>query len=285
MKKKTLLWIIFVLLCLPLILTVLGLKMNSFNGYIEKQEKPIVSKRDLASGEYQNNVEKYLKQNFAFSSYFIRIADQILYSFFSETKADVVVGKKNYLYQLGYICNTTGENFKGSKIIADNVSCLAKLRDSLSKSNTELVVLIAPGKAAFYPEYIPNRYLTQKTNTTNYSLYSRLLYQKQINYLDFNRWICSLKGKTSYPLYPKTGVHWSQYACLLAQDSLVRYLEVHYQRLLPHIVAQKIVMSNVMNGKDDDAEQILNLLFPISDNPMPHITFAVDRKTEGRKKD
>src|SRR5574344_1200318 len=43
-------------------------------------------------------------------------------------------------------------------------------------------------------------------------------------------------------------------------------------------------MSNVMSGKDDDLEKILNIIFPIPDNPMPHITFAPQSSTAKREK-
>jgi hypothetical protein len=283
MMKRILIGIIFFCLCLPAILSLCGYGRGQLEGYIEKAECPVMHKASIWSGTWQRDEEQYLKQRLAFSSKFIRLANQMRYSFFSTSKADVFVGKDSYLYQYGYVYNHNGENTSDKNTIVNNVTCLSHLRDSLQAHNTDLVVLIAPGKADFYPEYLPSRY-QKKIKPTNYDLYSQYLYKANINYLDFNKWICSLKGKTKYPLYPKTGVHWNQYACLLAQDSIVRYFEAKYNRLLPHIIAKNITMSKVMNGKDDDLEKILNLIFPIPDNPMPHITFAPQSSTAQREK-
>ena len=98
------------------------------------------------------------------------------------------------------------------------------ISDTLQKLNKQLLFVFAPGKASFYPEYIPDKYLTQK-GITNYQIFLEGIKQRGINHIDFKKWFSDNKYKSKYPLYPQHGVHWSTYGTALVTDSLIKKIE------------------------------------------------------------
>ena len=67
---------------------------------------------------------------------------------------DVVIGKENYLYEKGYIDAFFGVDFIGHDSIAISAYKLKMIQDTLAKLNKTLLIILAPGKGDFFPEYI-----------------------------------------------------------------------------------------------------------------------------------
>lgn len=276
---KNIIFIIFVVLMfLPLIQQIFPVvKQKDLIGYSEKIPKPKISMETWFEGTFQSEMDKYTNENIGYRNFLIRNYNQIRYSLFNTTNANgAIIGKDNYLYILGYIENYLGLNYIGEDLIKNNVKHLSIVRDSLKAKGIDLVVLIAPGKGSFYPEYLPKQYVNLKPKKTNFEVYNRELIKNNIHYLDFNSWILSLKGKTPYRLFPNTGVHWGQYACYLANDSITRYFEKLYSIRLPHLKIKNIRVTDTMFGKDDDVEKLMNIYTNIPDIPMPKIDYIVD---------
>jgi len=263
---------------LPLIQQIFPVvKQKDLIGYSEKIPKPKINIGNWFEGTFQSEMDKYTNENIGYRNFLIRNYNQIRYSLFNTTNANgAIIGKDNYLYILGYIENYLGLNYIGEDLIKNNVKHLSIVRDSLKAKGIDLVVLIAPGKGSFYPEYLPKQYSNLKPKKTNFEVYNRELIKNNIHYLDFNSWIRSLKGKTPYRLFPSTGVHWGEYACYLANDSITRYFEKLYSIRLPHLKIKNIRVTDTMFGKDDDVEKLMNIYTNIPDIPMPKIDYIVD---------
>lgn len=281
MSSKRTKYILFVFLSLvmllPMIFSVFGYKNGRLGGFYDKEEKPKLSISAFSSVEYQKELEKYLRQNIAFSDFFIRFSNELRYKLLnSANQNNVIIGKENYIYTDSYVYSYLGIDYQGKEKINSAVAKLAQVRDSLKIKGIDIVFLIAPGKGTFYPEYFPYRYSRLKPKTTNYETYSQAFNKYGINYLDFNSWICSLKGKTKYRLFSNTSVHWGQYACYLAVDSITKYLDSKYNIDLPKIKIKSIKESTTMYDSDDDIEKTVNRLTNIPDFPMPRLDFEFD---------
>lgn len=282
MQRKTTKKIIFILLIvimfLPLFQQVFSVvKIKGLIGYSEKTPKPYINVENWFDATYQKDMDKFINEDLRLRNFLIRVYNQIRYSLFQTTNANgVVIGKDNYVYISGYIDNYLGINYIGEDAIKNNVKHLSIVRDSLNAKGIDLVVLIAPGKASFYPEYLPKQYSNIKPKTTNFEIYNRELIKSDINYLNFNSWILSLKGKTPYRLFSNTGVHWGQYACYLTNDSITKYFENLYSIRLPHLKIKNIRVTDTMFGKDDDIEKLMNIYTNIPDFPMPKIDYITD---------
>lgn len=214
------------------------------------------------SGEYQKQEEDYVNSMFGFRPWLVKLNNQIAYSFFNKVKANaVVIGKNNYLFEESYINAYTGRDFLGEDSIRHTLERLKFISDTLNKLNKQLIVVFAPGKASFYPEYIPDKYLPIQ-NKTNYQALSSGAEKLGLNVIDFNKWFIENKSKSKYPLYPQHGIHWSTYGTALAVDSLIKKIESLRHIDVPTIYFDKVVMMPAYNVDYDIADG-MNLLFKL----------------------
>ncbi|MBP1630511.1 MAG: sugar O-acetyltransferase precursor [Bacteroidetes bacterium] len=275
--KKIMAIFILLLMFTPMIFQIFGYKRGELKGYYDKTAKPTLTLRNFSELEFQNKVEKYIKDDIAFSDFLIRLSNEIRYRIFNYSNTQyVIIGKNNYLYMESYLNSYYGLDYQGDEKIFKAVRKLAQVRDSLNVRGVDIVFMIAPGKVTYYPEYLPSKYKNLKKGKTNYQTFSNAFNKYNINYLDFNRWICSMKDTISYRLYSNTGVHWGQYASYLAVDSLIKYLDYKYDVSLPQIKIKSIKESRVISKSDDDVEQIMNLVSNIPDEKMPRLKIQID---------
>jgi hypothetical protein len=235
------------------------------------------------SGAYQETYNGWYNENFGFRPELVRFYNQVGYSLFEKVKANgVIVGKDDYLYELNYINAYTGKDYIGYAALNDMTSRIRQLQDSLEKRNITLLVCLAPGKASFYPEYIPDEY-GPASDSTNYKVFAKLLAQDGVNHIDYNKWFMNMKGKTDYLLYPKTGVHWSRYGSLMAIDSLIKYVEHKRSIDLPGVIWERTILSDTLQSPDDDIAKGMNLMCEIKGLPMGYPVYHFE-DTTGKSK-
>lgn len=199
--------------------------LEPLKGTVNNPEDATFSKKDWIDGTYQEKKELYINSMFGFRSFCIRLNNQIAFNFFNKAKANgVIVGKENYLYEESYINAYTGKDFLGEDSISHTLNRLKFISDTLSRLNKQLIIVFAAGKASYFPEYIPDKYLPI-LEKTNYKSLSDGAKKLGLNVIDFNKWFVENKNKSKYPLYPLQGVHWSTYGTTLAADSLIRKIE------------------------------------------------------------
>ena len=134
------------------------------NGVYPYTPKPSFSCSTWMAGSYQDNYRLSLEDSVGFKADQVRLYNQIDYSLFSVPHASkMVVGKNGYLFADTYIKGFTGADFVGKRFINDKVNALKFLQEYLWKEKGILVVVVfAPGKGFYYPEYIPDRYLKDR---------------------------------------------------------------------------------------------------------------------------
>ena len=177
---------ILVLLLLPMVNYQLKfLKELSLHGSETQVAQPIRSFKSYFTGQYQDSFANYFSANLPLRSYAIKTHNQILYSAFKYTNASqVVIGKESYLYETPYLNAFTGINYIGDSAINKGALKLQKIQLALAKINKKLLVVLAPGKASFFPATIPNEY-QQKINKNNHDEFVKAYQKNQINYIDF----------------------------------------------------------------------------------------------------
>lgn len=282
-KYKTVLFCCVVLfITLPFIQYQTGLiKTAPLKGAISEPEKPVLSTKTWFDGEFQPKLENYLKEKFGFREFAIRINNQIAYSLFNRAKANGVLrGKEDYLYEENYLKAYYGLDFIGADSITENVRKLKAIQDTLASLNKQLIVIFAPGKGCFYPEYFPKEYQNLKKGATNLETYISSSKQSNLKHIDFSTWFLQMKETSAFPLYPKTGIHWSVYGKVLAVDSLIKYIENHQKIDIPDLVWNSTESSYLMQETDKDIEEGMNLLWGMPHLKMgyPKIDFVEEKK-------
>jgi len=270
--------LMFVILLLPYLQTVLHFtEVKPLQGAVVLSEDTVFTFKEWFSGHYQEKKEKYLNENFGFRNIFVRLNNQLAFWMFNKPKANgIVIGKENYLYEMSYIDGYTGRTFIGEKAWRERMEKIKYIQDALQQMGKNLILILAPGKASFYPEYIPPKLLKGK-DTTNYECAIRLAKEMNVNCIDFNDYFNKKKGKTEYPLYPRLGVHWSYYGYTIASDSIIKYIEKKRNIRMPHLYWEEVEF-DYPREKDDDAAEAMNLLFEIPTEILayPKVLFESD---------
>lgn len=272
--RKYLLIFLLGLLFLPLLQNnVRFVDLEKLNGAYTLSRDSAFSVDRWYSGNFQAVREIFLSEEFGLRSLFIRIRNQLDFNLFRKANArNVVIGKNNYLYVDTYITAHYGLDFIGMNSINDEIGRLQFINDTLKKLNKTLILIFAPDKTWFFPEYIPDKYKVPFQNS-NYLEYLDLLKKSEINYIDFNNWFVASKNKSKYLLMPKNGTHWSMYGSAVAGDSLIKYIEKVRQIKMRRPVWKSIqVRSDTLF--DADVENSMNLLFTL---PSPLMAYPTVR--------
>lgn len=254
-------------------------ELEALNGSFDLVEDPEFSNDAWLEGTYQEQKQAYINQQIGFRSLFVRIYNQWHFNFYNQAKANgVIVGKDDYLYEENYIKGYLGRDFIGEEAIVQKVEKLKRINNKLQEKGIKLIVLLAPGKGSFYPEYIPDSYDPKRKTTTNYEVYKREITKSGVKLLDFSAWFRSMKSSSHYPLFPKTGIHWSKYGEVLAADSILKYVaSIQKDKTVPRLKIDGVKSSKVMVDSDDDIEKGMNLYFPIEDLEMGYADWSLEK--------
>lgn len=256
-------------------------KLEPLITYDPAPEVPEFSIETWLNGTYQKKKEKQIEETIGFRSLFVRVYNQYYYTFFKQARANgVLIGKDNYLYEEAYIKTALGEDFLGEEEISSRLDSLERISDYLESKNITLILVLAAGKGEFYPEYWPVEFDSKKPQKSNYLGFTENLNKRKIHALDLQKWFLEMKDTAQYPLYPKTGIHWSSYADILVADTLFQFV----QKVRPSFNYPRIKPTNVRSSKrmflrDDDIEKGMNLLFNIPDEPMVYADVLIKGDT------
>lgn len=251
------------------------LEEKPLDGAITKMESVSFLPSKWFNASFQEEYEKWFNQEFGFRNFLVRFNNQISFSFFKKAKArDVVVGKKNYLFERKYIQAATKSDFMGIETVQNKFQLIGELQDTLSAYGVDLILVFAPGKASFFKEYIPDRF-KQKDNQGNLDLFIKTARGNQISYLDLNSWFIHAKDSTRYPLYPQYGIHWSDYGSLLAADTLFRFIEEKRRVKLSRIEIESVRISDELSETDYDIARGMNLLCRLKSFDMAYPKYRI----------
>lgn len=282
--EKTVKKILFILIIVGLFLPLIQYQTNlvvvkGLHGSFKKNTQTDFSISDWFKNTYQNNFDSYFNQNFGFRAPFVRLHNQLDYSLFGKVHANgVIVGKEEYLYEENYIRSYLGADFIGKSLIDQKVRTIDSIRRVLKAHQTELLVILAPGKGYFYPEYIPDS-LNKPVGETNYNIYREALSKSEISFIDFNDLFLKMKDTTSIVIYPKTGIHWSQGILPYVMDSIIKKIETDLNKNLKNVEWEYPKPINKADKQDADIEKGLNLIFPLK---IPAMTYPIFHFEKGK---
>lgn len=249
---------------------------KSLKGFYNPVEKPVLSYKTLVNGSYQRDFENYQQYHFGFREWAIRLYNQYLWSCYNKTNNGwIEIGKDDWLYESEFVQDHyeslmyklfDGDAAKAEKQFEETAKNLRKLQEILAKHNTHIFVNMIPGKDVIYPEYLPeNTKYFNPDGIHAYDFYKKKFDEFGVNYIDFVEVFKNDKGIVDYPLFAKTGTHWTNIAATHAFDSIMRYMEdLGGMNMLNVEIGPK--HRGKVRQPDDDLEQLFNLMFPIKPN-------------------
>lgn len=234
------------------------------------------------SGSYQNKLNKFIEFDIGFRPWFVKMRNQVMYTVFNQSTSYVELGKNGYLYTWGYFEAYAGLDCLGEQKIEEVAYEIKALQNALSKKNKHLLVVLAPNKARILPQYLPENYNKYALSTSNYDLYLKQFNELEINHIDFNAFFLDGK-KYDYPIFPKTGIHWSTYGAELAANEIIKKLSLLGNEELPYLVWNNVDLIDSVVGSDIDLENDLNLFFELDRYKLAYPNLITTELNEDQK--
>jgi hypothetical protein len=283
MRSRLLTIILYFFLSLLLFAGIQGIfhpvKEKKLWGEVSVSDSCIPSLGFFMDGRFQQCATLWINTHLGFRSTLIRINNQIAVSLFSISPAkNVVIGKDHYLFQPEYINSFLGNDYTDRAQITGKVGRLLWFQKILKEQNKHFILVFCPSKARFMPENLPEKY-RKKGFHTNYDTYVDVISRegKGLNFIDFNSYFLGLKDTSTFTLYPKAGIHWSNFSSRqYALDSLLGYMEHLSGKKHPRIITERIYQSDSLQIPDDDLAEMLNLLIPYPSGKVTYADFVID---------
>ncbi len=206
-------------------------KLTPLNGVFEPTPVPELTPQNWHSGTFQKRAEQWVDQNIGFKAWFVKTDNQINHWLFQENHqkagSKILLGKNGHLYEQAYIDAWLGRDAVSKEELRTRIHELETLDHLLREHGSKLVVLIAPTKASFFPENIPNdrKQPTIDDKIANYDQITPLFSSSSLTIIDAHAQLLAQKNSSSYPLFTKSGTHWTRYASCLVANRLITALQ------------------------------------------------------------
>lgn len=263
--QKVLFSAIMIVMIIPAVNFVYPLfKCGELEGAVTIAPKADFSSKSWFDQTFQDATELYINDNFSLRPWYVRLNNQLDYTLFGVLHArSVIEGKKNFLYEQDYINAWFGFDYIGDDEVRNKMHRINYVLDTLDNMGVKVLFIFAPGKASFYPEFLPAKYDTVTAGKTNYQAFKAGFDKARIPYLNFRSWFESMKTSSTYPLFPKCGIHWSKYGEYVVADTLLRFINDSLNIEVPQIVLDTIIWSRKNLKQDYDLGRGLNLIWQI----------------------
>lgn len=241
----------------------------SLEGVKEEINKPKLSLSAMMDGSYQNGMEKFLSENIPGKGFMVRAHNQLLYTVFNESSnSNVIIGKDKQLFEpeyLDYSLNIKEQPTENEiQILVDK---LEKLQTVLEEDNKQLYIFITPSKVRYFSEYAPEYYKECAKNENGelaYDKFIRMTKDTKLNIFDSVAFIDTHKESFKFPLWYRTGIHWSIALGSNVAEAFNKYLIQQSGYDLGQIHVTNQIVSECLHP-DADLYKILNLLLPSSE--------------------
>ncbi|MGZ3940727.1 MAG: DUF7910 domain-containing protein [Bacteroidia bacterium] len=249
---------------------------KELNGAFFKPYKPLISIDSVKTLEYQNQLEKYQNSNFGFRAFLIRFKNSINYLVFKELSiTDNIAGKDNYIFSLASTERTLGIRYNGKKKNEGIIDRVKFLQQGIENGGGHFMVVIPPSKESIFPELLPSQYNIEPKENTDYNDFIKGYKEKGVPVLDLVSYFKSIKDTSSYPLFTKTGFHWSLYGASLAHDTLIGSMQRSFAQQMLTYQRIAVEVSDTAREPDNDFEGPLNLLFRLGKPPYYYSKFKI----------
>ncbi|MBW6460852.1 MAG: hypothetical protein K0B08_09780 [Bacteroidales bacterium] len=282
--QHTIFMLILVMISLPLLqMRFRFVKEKPLFGAFVPAGRADFNRNNWNSGAYQEQVENYLKDHLGFRNFMVRLQNQLDFSLFRKANAEgAIVGKSGQLYEYDYIRAWLAIDYPGDAFVNRKLNRTRYVQEYLKREKgIDLVVVFEPGKASYYPEFIPDRFARQKSGPSTYEIFIRKARDIGVDFIDLQAYFMQLKPDSKFPLFPRHGTHWSVYGSKFAADSLVPFIENRRNITMPKYRSDSLVISSQPWDSDDDVLKTMNLLCPLKGEKLAYPVFVFDTLSGG----
>src|ERR1700747_324736 len=204
---------LFALLWLPFIQEQTKLfKEPKLTGAFVKPSFPKFSIDSLNKLSFQKQFEDFENYNFGFRGLMVKTRNSINYILFKDLSVDNLEGKNGSIFNLPSVEKTLGFVYNGRDHNMAVIEKVKFLKESIEKNGGHFLAVIAPSKEKIFPDYLPAKYFDKQNSFSDYNDFIEGYQKEAIPFIDFCPYISKLRKDDQYPMFTKTGFHWSLYA-------------------------------------------------------------------------
>ncbi len=187
---------------------------TTLSGVTNASSDPVFSIERLMDGSYQSDLDSYVTATLPGRDLMVRVRNQIIFSVFDKSPNDnIIIGKNKNLFEEEYISKYEKVYPPAdSEYISSLIEDLLYIRDKLEERGKEFYIFITPTKVRYYEEDVPEIFIRSSNfsdMTGNYEIFTEALETTDLKVYDSIAYIDTIKDDFPYPLYHKTGTHWS----------------------------------------------------------------------------
>lgn len=262
-------------------------RLKPLNGVNNEVKRPVLALNYLLDGSYQENLEAYLRFNFGFREWFIRTYNQYAWDFFHKPlNYTIYAGKDNWLfgrdevinYYQSSMYNYTFDRAEMQRQFDREALRLHKVQHILAEYDNFVFMTMLPTKSFLFPEYLPENPGLALEPFHAFQYYPKVFDSLGVNYINVFQIFQDWKGRVDFPLYPKTGKHWTYVASGHAFDTIERYIEAKTSLNLRNFTMGGMYPDATIYP-DNDLEAVLNLWRPIRPNQDYYASYTLDDDT------
>lgn len=256
----------------------------------QRVPKPQLSYSNFRNYTFQNELNEYLKDQYAFRESLTRLFNQYRYSFYNKSCSDFFLpGKDHWMYYGPGVYDYYGleapKYFKSNEELIqfydDLLVKLIELRGILKDEfGIELLTFIGPDKPFIYPEHLPKmRKDTTFLHAASY--YAKIAEAANFPNINMTPWFQAMADTSSRLLFMPMDSHWD-FAAVYGYDSLFRMMDNLNNFGIPKLQINGISESEYTDLQGD--EKTINLLFKVKNNtPKYTVDFDVVTDSNSRK--
>lgn len=219
--------------------------------------------------------------------YLVKTYNQLHYSLFnrvvSTSGTQIVIGKGNWLYEKPYLEKLNMPAKDDGRRINKQAKGLRVLQDRLADIGIGFIFVIAPSKAAVYPEHIPDEHLNpslSKDAETDYDQAIKALQQNGVNFVDSHTLFIKEKNQKEYQLFGPSGTHWNKYGAYLVWKKIAETIQEQVSPTL-QIPSLAGIEKRSSDAIDADLGGLLNLWDTTFTSPVTY--YPVFKQQQERK--
>lgn len=231
------------------------------NGSYTTLEKPEFSWDSWFEGTYQQKAEPWLNEQIPSREYLIRLRNQYYFSVFNMAMANgVSPGKNGVLLDVGYVDAFYGKDFAGEEFLTERLTKWKRIEHGLDSIGVKAFLTLAPGKGSFFEDDFSDFLKDSHRPITNYQYIKDWSLNNDLRLLDLKSVYHAWNDTSRYPLFPKGGIHWSEYGAAHVCDTLRGFIQSITGNPLQKFWYD-LELSDTARGADNDIADGMNLLF------------------------
>lgn len=224
---------------------------------------PDLHKKELLNGRLQESLNTYYSENLPGRDLMINIRNQVIYSLFHKSPNELIIlGKDDVLFEKEYVLKYEKYYPPVTREYTEELcEKLVELQQKLEARGKEMYIFITPTKVRYYEEYLPDIYRQNNRfpqEPGNYEQFTDTLKNYPLHVYDSIPWINQRAETADFPLFYRTGTHWSWVLGMEVAADFARYLNEESRFCFPRASVSFAPCDEPVHP-DADIFQLMNL--------------------------